>query len=304
MAVVRESGAFDEDGYVEANRLATRRTDPLVHFVTDGWRHLRAPSLDFDLWWYTCTYLDPTASRRQPAAPLPAARPARGLRARPGPGAGPRRPRAYPDGHAPRRACLFAGYDRDGIVDDYVVHYLRELARHADVFYLADGVLEPGELDKLDGIAAGAWSIPHAAYDFGSWSLLARDLVGWERLDGYDEVILANDSCFLVRPLDDVLAEMDARACDWWSLQATSMEFNEDDVGVDASMPLDEARARDGRSAPLVRRAVPAPELVLPWCCGGRSSTTRASGSGSTPSAASAPSSSSWTSTRSASAAT
>ena len=54
--------------------------------------------------------------------------------------------------------------------------------------------------------------------------------------------MLANDSCFLVRPLDDVFAEMDRRPCDWWSLQATSMEFNEDDVGEDASMPLDEAR--------------------------------------------------------------
>ena len=43
-------------------------------------------------------------------------------------------------------------------------------------------------------------------------SLLARDLVGWDRLAAYDEVILANDSCYLLRPLDDVLAEMDARA--------------------------------------------------------------------------------------------
>ena len=124
------------------------------------------------------------------------------------------------------------------MVDDYVVDYLRELARHADVFYLADGVLDSGELDKLEGIARGAWTMPHAAYDFGSWSLLARDLVGWQRLEEYDEVVLANDSCFLVRPLDEVFAEMDRRPCDWWSLQATSMEFNEDRVGEDASMPL------------------------------------------------------------------
>ena len=63
--------------------------------------------------------------------------------------------------------------------------------------------------------------------------------------------MLANDSCFLVRPLDEVFAEMDGRACDWWSLQATSMEFNEDDVGDDASMPLDagQARAASARAA-------------------------------------------------------
>ena len=57
-------------------------------------------------------------------------------------------------------------------------------------------------------------------------------------------MVLANDSCFLLRPLDEVFAEMDARACDWWGLQATSMEFNEDDVGDEASMPLDRGEAQ------------------------------------------------------------
>ena len=242
MAVVGGSALWDEEGYVGANRLATRRTDPLLHFVDEGWRDLRAPSLGFDLWWYTCSYLDPTSEDVNPLLHYLLEGRHRGHEPVPGP-VPERVPTRYAGGQRPRRACLFAGYDRDGIIDDYVVQYLSELARHAEVFYLADGVLEPGELDKLDGVAAGAWSVPHAAYDFGSWSLLARDLVGWERLADFDEVILANDSCFLVRPLDDVLAEMDARACDWWSLQATSMEFNEDQVGVDASLPLDRARA-------------------------------------------------------------
>ena len=49
MAVVRESGAFDEAGYVAANRLVTRRIDPLLHFVEEGWRDLRAPA-----WSSTC----------------------------------------------------------------------------------------------------------------------------------------------------------------------------------------------------------------------------------------------------------
>ena len=239
-AVVRASGAFDAEGYAEANRLATRRVDPLQHFVDEGWRNLRAPSLEFDLWSYTCSYLDPTAEDVNPLLHYLLVGRHEGLEPVPGPP--PERVPTDYDGRTPRRVCLFAAYDRDGIVDDYVVHYLRELSRFSDVFYLADGVLDPGELDKLEGVAQGAWSIPHAAYDFGSWSMLARDLVGWEVLDRYDEVVLANDSCFLVRPLDEVFAEMDGRVCDWWSLQATSMEFNEDDVGDEVSMPLDQAK--------------------------------------------------------------
>ena len=57
--------------------------------------------------------------------------------------------------------------------------------------------------------------------------MLARDLVGWDVIDGYDELLLANDSCYLVQPFDRVFARMDATACDWWGLQATYEEFDE-----------------------------------------------------------------------------
>lgn len=239
-AVVAASGLLDADDYAREHRLR-RGVDPVRHFVEEGWRGLRAPSLRFDLWAYWVTHLDPTddqvnpllhyvlLGRHEGRAPLPAREPIR-------------EPARL--GANPRRACLFAAYDRDGLVDDYVVDYLTELSRHADVFYLADGVLEPGQLDRLATITRGAWSVPHAAYDFGSFSLLARELVGWEVLAEYDEVIFANDSCYLLRPLDEVFAAMDTRACDWWSLQATSMEHDESYVVDDAPIPLATAKER------------------------------------------------------------
>ncbi len=70
----------------------------------------------------------------------------------------------------------------------------------------------------------------HGRYDFGSYSLLARDLVGWDTVATYDELLLANDSCYLVRPLDDVFATMDARPAHWWGLQATDDDFTEGDL--------------------------------------------------------------------------
>ena len=75
--------------------------------------------------------------------------------------------------------------------------------------------------------------------------MLARDLVGWDVIAGYDELVLANDSCFLLRPLGDVFETMNARACDWWGLQATAMEFNHDDLDDPAAqMSLEEAKRR------------------------------------------------------------
>ena len=239
-AVVAGSGFIDAEEYARQHRLR-RGADPVRHFVEEGWRSLRTPSLRFDLWSYWVEHLDPTDDAVNPLLHYLLRGRHVGLAAVPAPSAS-RPPTEL--GTRPRRACLFAGYDRDGLVDDTVVTYLSELSRHADVFYLADGVLRPGELDRVSAITHGAWSVPHGAYDFGSFSLLARDLVGWERLAAYDEVVLANDSCYLLRDLDDVFAEMDARACDWWSLQATSMQHDESYVTDDSPIPLEEAKRR------------------------------------------------------------
>lgn len=243
-AVVAASGFLDADEYAVRHRLR-RGTDPYRHHVETGWRLLQNPSPRFDLWSYWVDHLDPTTEDVDPLlhwllvgrhlgwAPVPPPPPVRPVHT-----LGDTADRPL------RRICLYAAYDSDGIVDAYVVTYLRELARHADVYYLADGVLEPGELDKLADVTRGAWSVPHGGYDFGSFSMLARDLVGWDVVDTYDELLLANDSCFLVHPLDEVFADMDARPGDWWSLQATSMEHDENYFLDDSPIPLAEAKQR------------------------------------------------------------
>ena len=205
IAVVRLAGAVDEAGYLAHNQAqAERGAEPVDHFCRRGWRALRNPSLDFDVWWYWAEYLDPTDESETAANPLVhylLDGRHRGLLPLPQ----RRRVAAFSLAGSPRRACLFAMYDPGGLVDDCVVAYVEELARHADVFVLADGSLEPGQLDRLSA-ATGAWVRAHGGHDFGSWSLLARELVGWGALAAYDEVLLANDSCWLVRPLDEVFA--------------------------------------------------------------------------------------------------
>jgi len=192
--------------------------DPVTHFAERGWRELRRPCAEFDTAWYWSAHLDPAADQVNPLVHYALLGRDEGLASR-APFPEPADAERLPAGA--RRAVLFAGYDQDGVVDDTVLAYLAELSRHADVFYLADGDLRAGELARLDGVTVGAWSVRHGAYDFGSYSLLARELVGWERLDAYDEVVLANDSCYLLGPLDDLFATMSARPCAWWGLQGT-----------------------------------------------------------------------------------
>jgi len=214
---------FDTDYYRRKNKdVATARINPLLHFCDTGWKELRNPHPEFDVWWYWSTHLDPAKDDVNPLAHYLSTGRALDLQTRPprtvsqAAGSGFR----LPAGAQVRRICLFAGYDPDGRIDDYVVGYLRELSRHADIHYLADCDLQPGELDKIAAFTRSARAQRHGEYDFGSYSRLARQ-VGWEGIEAYDELILANDSCYLLRDLDDVFARMDARPCDWWGMQAT-----------------------------------------------------------------------------------
>lgn len=240
VALVRLAGVIDDETYRAATPGVVSPTlDPVEDFCRQGWLNVRNPHLDLDVWWYWNEYLDAADERINPLLHFLLVGQRAGLASR---------PTAHHDaapvvltGEAPRRACLFAGFDVDGVIDPYVIAYVRELSRFADVYYLAACRLNDGELAKLDGVVAGAWARAHDRYDFGSYSMLARDLVGWDVLEQYDEVLLVNDSGYLLRPLDDVFETMAARPCDWWGLQITSRWF--DGVGPDhLPMPIDELR--------------------------------------------------------------
>lgn len=213
---------FNTRYYLTANPdVADAGINPLLHFCEAGWKELRKPSAEFDVWWYWSTYLEPASEATNPLTHYLHHGQDAGLSPRP---VGPfalNDANGYRHQGPVRRICLFAGYDPHNVIDDYVVAYLRALSRHADIYYLADCAMPAAELNKLRGIIKGAWAGRHGTYDFGSYSMLARSLVGWDVISQYDELLLANDSCYLISDFDAVFARMDARRCDWWGLQAT-----------------------------------------------------------------------------------
>ena len=117
-----------------------------------------------------------------------------------------------------RRLCLFAGYSHAGRIDDHVVHYVRELSKFADVYYQAANDMVDGELEKLGTITLGSWAEAHAKYDFGSWEKLFFR-IGWQEVQNYDVVILANDSNYgPVSDLGAIFSRMDTEEVDAWGI--------------------------------------------------------------------------------------
>lgn len=119
-----------------------------------------------------------------------------------------------------KRIAIFAHYDKDNIIDDYVVFYLNSLKEVAQkIIFVSDCNLSEDEKRKLTGITEIIITEPHGEYDFGSYKrgfLYAKDN-GF--LQYFDELILANDSCYgPFYPLKNVFEEMDKKNCDFWGI--------------------------------------------------------------------------------------
>lgn len=115
-----------------------------------------------------------------------------------------------------RRICLFAGYNSQNFISDYVFYYLQSLSEFADICYCADGDISPADCRKLKKFTFLSIGIKHNRYDFGSWAELIKKL-GWQKISAYDELLLANDSCFGgIFPFNQMFQTMEQQNFDAW----------------------------------------------------------------------------------------
>ncbi len=218
---IEKSGLFDEEFYLQHVEFANvKPKNALRHYCEYGWKVDMSPSPIFDEFDYTQKYLTKNKRHYNPllhyVLKTQSDTVINNVEAKI-----PKSNGVILSNKPVKRICLFAGFDKDGIVDDYVVAYISELSKYADVFYLAACLILDEELDKLNEITVGRWAIKHGDYDFGSYQRLANHLVGWDTISKYDELMLVNDSSYLVRPLDQVFEKMNRESCDWWGLEAT-----------------------------------------------------------------------------------
>lgn len=114
------------------------------------------------------------------------------------------------------RACVFAHFDRDGLVDEYVYYYLRALRRVANTVVFVTVVdISLDDIAKLESLKVEVIKRENRGYDFYSYK------TGIDSLDiaRYDELILCNDSVYgpLV-PLERVFGRMAGKECDIWGI--------------------------------------------------------------------------------------
>ncbi len=113
------------------------------------------------------------------------------------------------------KVAVFAHYDRDGCVDDFVMHYLRALARagYAVVFVSNAPRLAGPALDRVLALSALVLHRRNVGYDFGAYK---DGLAALGELTRFAQVVLANDSVYgPLFDLDKTLGRCDDRADVW-----------------------------------------------------------------------------------------
>src|SRR5574344_1021724 len=126
------------------------------------------------------------------------------------------------------RVAIFAHYDKDNIIDDYVIFYLRELKKVCEkIIFVSACDLSLDEKSKISDFTSAIIAQNHNEYDFGSYKRGFVYLKNAFSLSNIDELILANDSCFApLFPLNDIFRSMQNVNCDFWGISENKFDIN------------------------------------------------------------------------------
>ena len=121
-----------------------------------------------------------------------------------------------------KRFSIYCFYDRDGIVGEYVCHYLRALKKVSDYIYVVvNGSITAGGRQKLLSVADRVDQRENYGLDAYAYRHALQECR--DQLKEYDELILSNNSFYgPVYPLEDVFSTMNtadtAASSDFWGI--------------------------------------------------------------------------------------
>ena len=94
------------------------------------------------------------------------------------------------------RACIYFIYDKDGIIDKYILYQLNDLRENVGFLHcVINGQLVPDGYNALSEIADEVYVRENKGNDVGAYKAAIRR-IGWKKLSEYDELILMNNTCY------------------------------------------------------------------------------------------------------------
>lgn len=96
----------------------------------------------------------------------------------------------------PERLCVYFIYDKDGIIDDYIIYQLRDIRENVSFLHcVINGTLTDEGRQSLEEIADEVFERENKGNDIGAYKA-ALEHIGWDKIGEYDELVLMNNTCF------------------------------------------------------------------------------------------------------------
>lgn len=121
-----------------------------------------------------------------------------------------------------RRIGIFAFYEKNGIVEDYVIYLLHSLKECLDrLVVVCNGYLSEAGHKKLEEIVDDICIRENQGYDIGAFQECMLSYIGKNEIKKFDELVLCNDTFFgPFVPFSMIFSEMEKREIDIWGLSA------------------------------------------------------------------------------------
>lgn len=116
------------------------------------------------------------------------------------------------------RVAVFAFYDKDGMVDDYICVLLQEMKVHCrKLLFVVNGELSSEGRVKIEQLGAEILMRENAGLDISGYK--AGILYLEETLSTYDELVMLNQTIYgPIYPFAEMFDEMNARDVDFWGM--------------------------------------------------------------------------------------
>ena len=116
------------------------------------------------------------------------------------------------------RVAVFAGFCPAGKILESQIYYLKGLREIVDnIVFVCDGQVLPQEIEKLKELVSVCIIKRHNEYDFGSYKFGYKFLLDNNLLEGVQELILCNDSCYgPVFPFRESFESDAVKDADFW----------------------------------------------------------------------------------------
>ncbi len=119
----------------------------------------------------------------------------------------------------PERICIFVHFGQAGEIAPAVLHYLQGLREICnEIVFVSNSRLTEAQQNKVSQLVSTVLERDNKGLDFGAWKH-AIELVGWAHLQMFDELILANDSCYApMFPFTEMFTSMSVDNVDFWGV--------------------------------------------------------------------------------------